>query len=277
MRDTEKIVVNHVAGFFSCCTVRMNRIIDFYNENKFLPYVDSSKQWEWYMDASDFGRDITNVFFKEPVISDMMFDKIELTSDDSEEQFSDYSMINFDVINKIRDIYFTPSDNILSIIEEFKISKQINLDNVISVFYRGNDKARETNIPSYNEVLDKIKEIYSGEDIYVQTDDVNFYNYLSGFYNIKTLYNIPMLESVDNCVSKCVKDGSKKTYASLFLASVILLSGVSKVITNSGNIGLWLSIYRGNTNNFFQYLNPKEYIYGIYNKSANKYKNKWLK
>jgi hypothetical protein len=36
-------------------------------------------------------------------------------------------------------------------------------------------------------------------------------------------------------------------------------------------------LWRGNTNNVHQYLNPKEYIYGVYNPSFDKnLKNFWI-
>ena len=45
-----RIVVDHNAGFFSCCTIRLQKIVDYYNENKIFPIVDSTNQWAFYKD-----------------------------------------------------------------------------------------------------------------------------------------------------------------------------------------------------------------------------------
>lgn len=277
--NRKTIEVNHVAGFFSCCTVRLQSIINFYNENGYLPNVDSKKQWEWYADEQHRINDIdlTYEFFNKNEVTDYLkCDKLIFSTDDSEDQFSDYSKINFKELSGIVDLYFEPSFKIKTIISDV-FFKNFNPDESISVFYRGNDKTRETNIPSYDDVLDKLDDIYEGEDIIVQTDDVNFYKKISSLYDVKVLYDSPMLNSIDNCVSKMIVDGDRLMYAILFLASVYTQSQSKKIITNSGNIGMWLALYRGNTYGFYQYLNPKEYIYGSYNKSYNKYKKVWLK
>ena len=57
-----KLVVTHDAGFFSCCTIRLRSIIDFYNLNGLLPDVDSSRQWSNYKDDPSYS-DITHLLF----------------------------------------------------------------------------------------------------------------------------------------------------------------------------------------------------------------------
>ena len=43
------LIVLHNSGFFSCCTVRLARIIEYFNKFAKLPeIVDSSVQFEWY-------------------------------------------------------------------------------------------------------------------------------------------------------------------------------------------------------------------------------------
>ena len=45
------IHTNHNAGFFSCCSVKLHKIIEFININNKLPNVNSSKQFLWYKEA----------------------------------------------------------------------------------------------------------------------------------------------------------------------------------------------------------------------------------
>ncbi len=46
--------VSHNAGFFSCCSVRLREIINFYNNTHILPIVDSYELFELYkLDVKD--------------------------------------------------------------------------------------------------------------------------------------------------------------------------------------------------------------------------------
>jgi hypothetical protein len=147
--------INHNAGFFSCCTIRMRLIIDFYNKYKIFPIVDSSEQWKNYKDTNE---DITSYFFKTNT-NERYFNFIKITETDDEDQFSDYSKLNFNDIVFFVNKYFTLSDIVLKKQQELLIKYNIDFNNTIAICYRGNDKCRETNIPTYDEMLKKITEI----------------------------------------------------------------------------------------------------------------------
>jgi hypothetical protein len=88
-----KLIVNHNAGFFSCCTIRMILIIRFINENKIFPIVDSSNQWSFYKDQPG---DITQLFFNN--ISDE--EPVVMTKDVLESEIGDgtspYNLLDFE-------------------------------------------------------------------------------------------------------------------------------------------------------------------------------------
>ena len=45
--------INHNAGFFSCCAVKLFSIVKFINSNKKLPdSIDSSQQFNWYKEKN---------------------------------------------------------------------------------------------------------------------------------------------------------------------------------------------------------------------------------
>ena len=58
------LVITHNAGFFSCCSVRLDKIVNYFNEKKYLPnIVDSSKTFELYKTNTNV--DITNEYFED--------------------------------------------------------------------------------------------------------------------------------------------------------------------------------------------------------------------
>ena len=59
------IKIQHNSGFFSCCSVRLNKIVDYINLEKKIPnIVDSSKQFKWYKNNENKKKDITFHYFK---------------------------------------------------------------------------------------------------------------------------------------------------------------------------------------------------------------------
>lgn len=59
------IKITHNAGFFSCCAIRLNKIVDFINLNKRLPdVVDSSQQFKLYKKQDMCNKDITFDYFE---------------------------------------------------------------------------------------------------------------------------------------------------------------------------------------------------------------------
>ena len=58
------LTIKHNAGFFSCCSVRLDKIVEYFNRFKILPEtVDSSQQFEWYKPADRLDDSITETYF----------------------------------------------------------------------------------------------------------------------------------------------------------------------------------------------------------------------
>ena len=59
------IIKHNDSGFFSCCSLRLNDIVDYFNNNKCLPEtVNSSNQFTWYKPKEFRNRDITYDYFE---------------------------------------------------------------------------------------------------------------------------------------------------------------------------------------------------------------------
>ena len=152
----DKLVITHNGGFFSCCTIRLIEIVNFFNNNKKLPtIVDSSTQFDFYKSKSE---DLSKFYFTEKENNiEYNFD-IKLSKTDDEEQFSDYELLNISDVNPFVEKYFSLSDEVNSMVLKMGEKYNIEYENTIAVFYRGNDKVKETNIGSYDEFLNKTLE-----------------------------------------------------------------------------------------------------------------------
>jgi hypothetical protein len=150
------VICNHNAGFFSCCTVKFQQIIYYINDNlKFPDLVDSSQQFNWYKEC--LNEDITfNYFEHYDNINEIINKKISVSYENvihEDYQYYVYQSLDFDCVKPIITKYFSPSKNILNIIQNMEKKYNIDYNNICVLFYRGNDKNRETSICDYSEYL----------------------------------------------------------------------------------------------------------------------------
>jgi len=280
----QEIEVSFDSGLFSCCTVMLNRIILHYNEYNNFPIVNSSNLFNVY---KDFDVDITNQLFNyknNEIITEcdyINFNKINIPDFTYHGQFSDYKNINYKNINPIIKKYFTPIDYIQKI-KKYLISKyDLNLDKTISVYFRGNDKSIETNIPNYNEFIQKIESLVQlnpNHTLLVQTDENEFFQCIKDKYPNSIFFEeMPGIDkNLHTIPALTVEKNQRLFFAQLFLSIVLIMSQTNIVILNSGNVGMWISLYRGNGNNIFQFLDNKEFIYGHKNITYGIENTNWL-
>lgn len=260
----EKLIITHNAGFFSCAGVRLSEIYKFYIKNKTLPSVDSSRQWNDYKD--DLTIDITYKFFKKEKNKDIEFVPFQLIKEcENITQFFDYQYLNYEKIKFFIDEYFSPSEEILQI-KNFLLKKyDLDLNNTITIFYRGNDKNVETNVPSYDEMLLKLREVknkYPDHKILVQTDELEFSQFIKDNFNDCILFEESKMMSKNTTYGRgsiqyTLGFGEKVKYGQLFLAITLIMSESSKIILPSGNIAMWICLFRGNAKNVYQHINIK--------------------
>ena len=106
------VVVTHNAGFFSCCSIKLDNIIIYINKHSKIPdYVDSSQQFEWYKNES---KDITYEYFEHYDSIDTL---ISFPVDYYQShQYTNYSELDYAMICPVVKKYFSPSKQIITIL-----------------------------------------------------------------------------------------------------------------------------------------------------------------
>lgn len=248
-------------GIFSCCTVRLESILAYFNQHHTTPkIVDSSTQFSYYKE--NINENISKDLFaqREDVTIQWDGQPIKITQSSDEQQFSNYHNICFATITPFIKKYFSPSNLITNTVEQLEASSKIDYENTCVIRYRGTDKEAETVQPPFSEILDKalaIKEKHPLIQFAVQTDDKEFRKFI--------------YRALGDCcfeVENSTWEGwsGKKDFID-FYASIFLLSKCKYLITTSGNGELWLMLFRGHANGVYQYLQHKEFVYGLPNKS----------
>lgn len=125
-----------------------------------------------------------------------------------------------------------------------------------AILYRGNDKQKEIKETPYEAMVAMAKETGNSKFI-VQTDEEEFFSYFKNIFPDTVAFNeIPRIKK--NSESFVLPEAGKRVeFAVNFLAALIALSKCGTVCITTGNVALWLMLFRGNLNGVWQYHGDK--------------------
>jgi hypothetical protein len=254
----ETVVINHDAGFFSVLTISLESILAYYRSESKLPAtVRTRDSFKWY--KNDRSQDLIRELFEQPNHREILTNQFPvLTASRDECQFSDYRLIYYNIISQIIEIYYRPSGRIREYAQQILTQIGVKKKRVLSLFYRGTDKALETNQPSFDELITKSSLIAKSrgiETFFVETDESALLLKAQSEFGIDNVYS--------------VKRDRQRNYENihLYLATIYAMSMTDYIVSTSGNGEMWIRLFRGHSGNTTQYLCPKEYIYGVKNPS----------
>jgi len=251
------IICTHNGGFFSCCSVKLYEIVNFINMHRREPEtVDSSQQFEWYKNTPG---DITFVYFEHYQDKDMLKNNRDLIKYHHDDQFRPFADLDYNHLVPIVAKYFSPSLKIQSLIQKMEQKYSLDYDNLCVLFYRGNDKGRETQLCIYEEylqyanlILEKNRQI----SFLIQTDETEFLDFMSRNYPDNSFYFRDEIRHMSRCNNTVDKVFSNQNYdfSQNYLAITVIMSRCKYIICNSGNCSIWIMFYRGNNDNVYQNL-----------------------
>jgi uncharacterized protein YbaA (DUF1428 family) len=263
--------INHSSGFFSCCTVRLEAILGYFNEHKKVPDgVDSSNQFHHYKPSTS-NADITHTFFENKYLNIPYESDVRVTSTNLEQQFSNYNLLNYKQLKPFVDTYFSVTPLIDETIKKFEDKYHIDPENTCVLFYRGLAKYWETNLATYDDYIKKAEEIRAKHPtmtLLLQSDETEFYMAMKAKFDNVIIFDEARHISKVHAdaipdVERSLTQDARVEHSVNFLAIVKIMSKCKYVVTYSGNSALWICLFRNNFNGVIQYLAPKEYIYGV--------------
>lgn len=270
MDDKTKLVVIHNAGFFSNSSIALQDIMIYYKQHGRLPdIVDRTIQYTFY--KSDPVSDLIPFYFdeKEGFGKDELPLNVEINitkQPNIDPQYSDYKQLDFYCLKPFIDKFFTPSEGVEYWVKYLSEGNDIDFENTIAVFYRGNDKNRETQCAPYEKFISQaeyIRQLHIHETgkeprFLVMPDENEFMLAFKEFHpNAFTFHELPAMKKKDSANFLELPTADRAEYGKKFFAAVLIMSKCKYLITHSGNGGLWSVIYRGNAENVYQWLNDK--------------------
>jgi hypothetical protein len=251
----------HGGGFFACCSIKLNNIVQFYNTYKIFPKVDGFYYFTLY--KQDDNVDITFDFFEnyENVNIDFKCEDI-IDINNGCFQFNSYKNVNYPVLVPFVEKYFTPSLKILEIYNNLILKYKINVNNSIGIYYRGTDKYQETILDSFDSYLHKLNELeHENKQIIIQTDSRQFLNYMNDNCKNKNIIVIDENSTSYNNIGCHIEKTKKENYIDIhnLFATFLIISKCESIICSSGNCSIWIMFFRKNAENVYQNLNLNWY------------------
>jgi len=259
------LIITHNAGFFSCCSVKLNNIVKYVNANLKLPEsIDSSEQFQWY--KKDIHQDITYEYFEHyDNIQNININFHVNYNFETDPQFTNYSTIDYNKINLITQKYFSPSAKIINIMNNLEEKYNLVYDNICVLFYRGNDKITETSLSNYDDYLlyaNVILRENPNITFLIQSDETEFINFIREKFPHNSFYfndEIRHINRCNNTVDHLMKDKNYE-FSKYYLAITIIMSKCKYVVCGSGNCSIWIMYYRGNNKNVYQFLDHNWFL-----------------
>jgi hypothetical protein len=264
VQDT--LIVKHTAGFFSCCSVKLDMIVKFIKSYKVFPQrVNGVDLFTLYKLPEQENQDITHVFFEHPSEIPTPISKINYIH---EHQYIAYSQLDYKNLMPVMKTFFEPSAQIVEIVRQFENKYGIDAENCIAVYYRGTDKISETQLDSFDRYYDKLTEVLNTNHddtnckILLQSDSAQFFYYMKcKFRDSRHSANLVIIDEIAPTTSTTLGAHYERTgqrnHSDIkhLLAAVVLISKCKHVICSSGNVSTWMMLYRGNSANVHQNLN----------------------
>jgi len=256
-----RIIQHPGQGFFSCCTIHLQRILTYFNEYHELPLrVDSTQQFLFYKTPYNWSEDIKGRYFDDTVTMDISYTgtEVKVTDSEVEEQYSDYRLLNYGRLAPFMHRYFSPSEEILSIVESMEHKYQMDYSNTCVLFYRGNDKCTEMTLPSYDQYITVARGIlteYPETRFLVQSDETEFLEAMTAtFSNSVVFYDeIRHMRRCVTTVDKVFKP-QNADMSMFYLAITMVMSRCRQVVFGGGNCSLWIALFRGHSDGIIQFM-----------------------
>jgi hypothetical protein len=243
------VQIHHYSGFFSCCSVTLRSIIEFIKSNDVAPIIiDVNDAFNEYKKASQS----LSVWFVDPKHSIGAIIKGPNTFTPSSHDIFQHWFENdpyvFDVnaFQFIINTYFKPNSSMIELKNQIKVKYGINPSQTLFLYYRGTDKVVEMSHTPVDIMIEKCREVNNDLSILVQSDEPTFVE--------RVRNEFPDVKQIEELEARGHEDLEERHIHSRYLlASALIASECNSIVMTTGNVSLWMFLYRGHNKNVYQY------------------------
>ena len=265
-------VLGIYSGFFSNCSVLLHNIVYFINKYEMHPNnINTDRMFELFFNNLEHSKDIKtkridNFFQDFHLLKNIKIKHITKIDYHQEHQYKRFRDLDFDNLTPLIKRYFSPCEKIKQLIKEIENKYHIDYENICVLFYRGNDKANEMFIPSYERYYEEAKKVLDlnpSTIFLIQSDETEFIDFFSSKYPNNSFFfkdEIRHMTKRKDSVDK-IKDsdysGKNLYFSQYFLAITIIMSKCKTILCTKGNCPIWIILFRGHCAGVHQWISNR--------------------
>lgn len=261
-RDSREgtLVAFHNGGFYSCYAMLLQGIIDIGNMGLRLRRIDCRHSLKRFKNPGHLSEDVYPVFLASaprPVVCEDTRPAEGLQQIDLRVlQHSHYRELPIPHLAAIMRDWFRPSSRVLDRMRHLTDKYVFTPHQLIAVVYRGTDKGKEVTLAppeAYLSLTQRLLEQNRDHRVLIQTDQVQVRRLFREVLRERCFFidELPATESLT--VMHKLLEGDKTEWAISLDAVTRLASGASILVDHTGNMGLFLALYRGNALQMYQF------------------------
>ena len=249
--ERKQLKLLHDAGFFSNCTVTLQNLTVLHPAEGHIEVIwPTQTMWR---NLNGSRENLFNDYFRPKNRSQAK--RMQFVPRFNAHGF--YEDLHFKKLNAYVHNYFNPSSLVKSRIQQFFEKYRICPDRTIGVCYRGTDKVFEVRAISPSRYLSEVKKLlkkHTDLRVLVQTDQKQVRDYLLSEIGPAAFH---IEEMPVTCSSSAMHITTEKTISNFelginLLAAVKILAQCKYVVSHTGNVSLWIFLYRGSARNCCQ-------------------------
>ncbi len=254
---TNQINITHSQGFFSNCTVTLWALTRLYPSERYMK-VNWSCQDQWRND-DQVEKNLFDLYFH----PNSYLDTHALANLSPINHHGVYRDLRFDKLTPYIENYFAPSEIVKKKVDELVRKYKIDYSNTIGLCYRGTDKFTELVPVPPHYYVDEIRRLIRKNPrlrVLLQTDQEQVRDTFMRDLGVRVFYlsELPVTKSSIGAhkISREDRGLSNFEFGITLIAVVNILAKCRYVVTHTGNVSLWIYLYRGTASNTCQ-LRPR--------------------
>jgi hypothetical protein len=171
-----------------------------------------------------------------------------------------YYDLDFDWLNPVLQRYFSPALGIRQLVTALKAKYHFDGRRTIGVCYRGTDKGSEVRLAQPREYLkltQRLLKRHSDCRVLIQTDQEQVRDLFLRELPEQSWFieEMPVTSGSTSLadVSDCDRGVDRYEFGRRILATALLLAECDYLVDHTGNMGLWLALFRGHHDNLYQF------------------------
>ncbi len=246
----------HNAGFFSSCSVALWNLGEVRSAGHAWPRrVDFSEAFSAFRNGIQGGLDLYPLFFQSAPGSTALPERLPFVDHHGLYAFLDYRRINPVVAH-----YFRPSARALEVQTALKQRYRIDPTRTLAVVYGSTDKGTELQVATPQAYLALTRQLLTRHPehrLWIQTDERKVRDLFCEAFGERCFFLSEMPVSADGRVIHQQDDSelsmSRSDLGVLLVAVNHLLAQCDLVVNHTGNMALWLCLFRGHARGVWQF------------------------